>query len=60
MTTASKFIAKLTELQNEQKALLASVDRRKKVVRLRIQEITKEFYETKSLWRQTLGPSTQF
>jgi len=49
MTT---FQTRLIELQNEQKQLLQSPDRRKKVVRLRIQEITKEFYEVKSEWRK--------
>ncbi|MBC7399828.1 MAG: hypothetical protein H7289_07760 [Mucilaginibacter sp.] len=42
----------LKELQNEQKTLLASVDRRKKVVRQRINEITAEFYKVKAEWRQ--------
>lgn len=60
MTTAAEFQGKLKELQEEQKGLLSSVDRRKKVVRLRIQEITKEFYATKTLWRETLGPTTAF
>lgn len=60
MTTAQEFTAKLEELKKEQISLLASVDRRKKVVRLRIQEITNEFYKTKELWKATLGPTTQF
>lgn len=60
MTTAIEFQAKLKNLQEEQKALLASSDRRKKVVRLRINEITKEFYATKTLWRETLGATTNF
>lgn len=49
MTT---YQTKLIELQNEQKKLLASPDRRKKVVRERIQEITKEFYQIKEEWRE--------
>lgn len=60
MKTAQDFQNKLAELQIEQKALLASADRKKKVVRLRIQEITREFYSTKNLWKETLGPTTQF
>lgn len=60
MTTATEFQGKLKELQLEQKGLLASPDRRKKSVRLRIQEITREFYATKELWRATLGPTSSF
>lgn len=60
MTTAIEFQAKLKGLQEEQKALLSSPDRRKKAVRTRINEITKEFYDTKTLWRNTLGPTTIF
>ena len=48
MTT---FQIKLIKLQNEQKALLNYVDKRKKAVRQRIEEITKEFYATKEAWR---------
>jgi hypothetical protein len=60
MTTAIEFQAKLKSLQEEQKTLLASPDRRKKIIRLRIQEITREFYATRTLWRNTLGPTTAF
>lgn len=45
------FQLKLVELQNEQKSLLSSSDRRKKVVRDRIHAITKEFYDVKAQWR---------
>jgi len=48
MTT---FQSKLIELQNEQKALLSSPDRRKKNVRNRILEINSEFYAIKKEWR---------
>lgn len=58
MTTATEFQAKLKNLQEEQKALLTSPDRRKKIIRSRIQEITREFYATRTLWRETLGPTT--
>lgn len=60
MKTAIEFQTKLKNLQDEQKSLLSSADRRKKVVRNRINEITKEFYATKTLWRTTLGPTTTF
>lgn len=60
MKTSIEFQDKLKSLQEEQKTLLASGDRRKKAVRLRINEITKEFYATKTLWRETLGPTTTF
>ena len=60
MTTALEFQEKLKSLQSEQKTLLSSTDRRKKNVRDRIKQITSEFYATKDLWRQTLGPSQIF
>ena len=50
-TTPAEFQSKLIALQNEQKTLLSSTERRKKSVRARIQEITKEFYAIKKEWR---------
>lgn len=47
------FQIKLIELQKEQKALLASPDKRKKSVRERIHQITKEFYDVKQQWRDS-------
>lgn len=47
------FQIKLIELQNEQKQLLSSSDRRKKSVRERINSITKEFYDVKAQWRES-------
>lgn len=60
MATAQDFIDRLKSLQDEQRALLNSSDRRKKAVRTRIKEITHEFFQTKATWRQTLGPTTSF
>lgn len=55
MKTAAEFQARLQELQSEQVMLLASNDRRKKAVRTRIQEITREFFAVKEEWREALG-----
>ena len=44
---------KLIEIQNEQKALLASPDRRRKAVRERIHQLTSAFYATKAAWRNS-------
>jgi DNA gyrase/topoisomerase IV subunit A len=55
MRTHADYQQKLIELQNEQKALLASPDRRKRVIQERIRQLTKEFYDTKTEWREKLG-----
>lgn len=48
MTT---FQQRLIEIQNEQKALLASPDRRKKLVRAKINQLTADFYAVKEEWQ---------
>jgi len=53
--THQDFQNKLKALQIEQAELLNSPDRRKKVVRNRITEITRLFYAIKQEWRETLG-----
>lgn len=50
-TTPAEFQSKLVLLQNEQKELMASGNRRKKAVRERFQEITREFYAIQKEWR---------
>lgn len=55
MATAKEFQTKLEALKTEQTELINSGNRRKKVVRERIQAITKEFYATKKEWKETLG-----
>lgn len=52
MNTPEQFQARLIELQNESKELLSKSSKRVKTTRLRIQEITKEFYSIKQQWRE--------
>lgn len=57
MKTKEDFQNRLAELQNETKALLANSSKRVKATRIRLNEITTEFYKTKEQWRITLGTS---
>lgn len=52
MKTPEQFQARLVELQNEQKQLLSVSSKRVKATRLRVQQITKEFFEVKQEWRE--------
>ena len=60
MKTATEFKARLIELQNEQRLLLSTSSRRIKSTRLRVQEITKEFFKVKQEWRETLGRTMEY
>jgi hypothetical protein len=52
MTTPEQFKARLIELQNEQKQLLSVSSKKVKATRIRVQEITKEFFQVKQQWRE--------
>lgn len=60
MKTAAEFQARLIEIQNEQKELIATQNTRLKAVRLKRQALTAEFYAVKTLWRETLGDTRKF
>lgn len=59
MTTPEQFKARLIELQNEQKQLLSVSSKKVKATRIRVQEITKEFFQVKQQWREMFPVNLQ-